>query len=380
MKRVVILGGGFAGLFAARVLSRRRNVSVTLLDGRCCSHFLPMLPDVIGRGFTRRALTYPLRWAAKRWGFAFVNAAAGWVDPAGGTVRDADGREYAYDALIVATGSTTNYHGQDRPRKLATPLEWYPHAMAIREEALDPQVDTLVVAGSGYTGIEVATNLRRLLEHRSLPKRIVVVDPADTICPVVPERFRGYVARTCERMGVEVQLETTADPLDTRTVELSSGERIERAALIWSAGVRGVDLVDQLDAETTRNRRVVVDETLRIGENVFAAGDAAAFMANEQPLRMSVQFSISQGAQAGRNAARLLAGEPLEPYRPWDPGYVVPMANFRGCGSILGVPVRGVIPAVMHYALCTYRTFGVEGRASLLGSLVLRGGLGRKTP
>jgi NADH dehydrogenase FAD-containing subunit len=95
---------------------------------------------------------------------------------------------------------------------------------------------------------------------------------------------------------------------------------------------------------------------------------------------MSVQFSISQGAQAGRNAARLLAGEPLEPYRPWDPGYVVPMANFRGCGSILGVPVRGVIPAVMHYALCTYRTFGVEGRASLLGSLVLRGGLGRKTP
>lgn len=379
MKRVVILGGGFAGLFAARMLSRRGDVAVTLLDPRAESHFLPMLPDVVGRGFSREALTYPLRRAARRWGFTFVNEAAREIDADASTVWSAC-EALPYDALVVATGSTTNYHGQEGIRELSTPLEWFPHAMRIRDEATDPSVGTIVIAGAGYTGIEVATNLRRLANHRSLTKRIVVVDPAEEICPVVPAKFRPYVAETCERMGIEVRLETTAQPLDGRTVELSDGERIAGAALVWSAGVRGVDLADQLDAEQTRSKRLVVDETLRVRENVFVVGDAAAVMREGCPLRMGVQFSISQGVLAGRNVARLLAGEPLEPYRPIDLGYVVPMANFRGCGVILGLGVRGVIPAMMHYVMCLYRTFGLEGRASLLASLLLRGDIERKNP
>ncbi len=372
MKRVVIVGGGFAGLFAARELYRRSGAKVVLLDPRETSQFLPLLPDVIGRWLPPRSVQYPLATAGRRWKFRFVNERVEQIDVDAGRVITSRGR-FAYDALIVATGEVTNFHGNEAPQKHARVIESVDDALGIRRLGLDGEHHSIVIAGSGYTGVEVATQLWRLLRLRGRRKRLVIVDPADEMCPVVPRQFRSYVRDTVEGLGIEVYLETTAEPRGGGVVELSNGERIEQCGMVWTAGVRTPDVIQRLDFEKVRGGRVKVNDRLQAAENVFFAGDAAAFVQDGQPLRQGVQFSLLEGALAGRNAAALLQGKELTPFRPVDLGYVVPMANFRGCGTVLGAPVRGWMPALLHYVMSLYRTWGVGSRAELLGALLTRG-------
>ncbi|MFP4052461.1 MAG: NAD(P)/FAD-dependent oxidoreductase [Phycisphaerae bacterium] len=372
MKRVVIIGGGFAGLSAARRLHRRGGAQVMLLDPRATSQFLPLLPDVIGRWLPPRSVQYPLATAARRWGFRWVRERAEHIDVQAGRVATARGR-FEYDALIVATGEVTNFHGSEKPRRFSQVIETVEDALAIRRLGLDRDHHSIVIAGGGYTGVEVATQLWRLLRLRGRSKRLVIVDPAEEMCPVVPKPFRPYVRKNVERLGIEVHLETTGEPLGGGVVELSNGERVENCGMVWAAGVRTPDLVQELDCEKAHGGRVIVNDRLQAKENVFFAGDAAAFMQDGQPLRQSVQFSLLEGDRAGENAALLLQGRKPKLFRPLDLGYVVPMANFRGCGTVLGLPVRGWVPAFLHYVMSLYRTWGLGSRSELLAALLTRG-------
>jgi len=373
--RVLIIGGGFAGLAAAGRLSgpaAHGRFQVTLADRRDTHQFLPVLPDLVGRDIRPEDVQYPLAEAAHAYGFRFVPEAVKSVDLGGRTAVTDSGATLPFDFLLVASGSESDFHGREDCRGQALTLHSVADVLALRAAARDERTAAMVVAGGGYTGVEGATNLWRAARGRESPLRIVIVETGAALCAALPPRFQAYIGRNVCSLGIEVRTGTAVAEVSGGTVQLSSGESLDRARLLWAAGVCTSALVRALPAEKTPNGRLLVDESLRFAPGCFAAGDAAAFRRDGQPLRMGVQFSLSEGAAAADNIRRAAEGRPLRGFRPFDPGYLVPMANGRACGKVLGAGLRGRLPMALHYAMCLLRLRGMGRRWGLLRSLLRR--------
>lgn len=355
--RVVILGGGFAGLWAARAMAseaRASRLDVTLLNLHPTSDFHPLLPDVVGGRIDRRSATYPLAQAATRWNVEFRLGKALHVDVDARTV-DTDGGEVPFDYLILATGANTNFRGRDDLRDASLTLDSADDAQRILQNARAADASAFVISGGGPTGVELASNLR-LRCHPARP-RIVLAEFADRLCGLLPPSHGAYIVRNLRRMGIEVKLETTVDAIDGPDVVLSSGERIANARLIWAAGVTPDEVAASLPSGQVAGR-AATDEYLRAGEGIYAAGDAAGFTrpGEDRPIRMSVQHAIGAGTAAARNVLRDIAGRPPKTFRPLDLGYVVPMANGRSCGVAMGLPVFGAVATGLHYLMSGFRS------------------------
>ncbi len=368
-KRVILLGGGFAGLAAAKRLARA-GAEVVLVDPRGGTHFLPVLPDLVSRDLPPSCLVYPHARAVERWGLVARAEPAVELDLSGRSVRTPSGL-LEYDVLLIATGARTNFYGRDDLERVALSLDDVPDARRIRDEVGRARWRTLVVVGGGYTGVEVATHLRRRPARLGRRARVVLVERSEALCPALGPDVQRYVHREVARLGIEVRTGRTVAEATPENVQLDDGEAFDAARLIWTAGVRTGDLVQSLDREKNRQGRLYVDECLRIGERCFVAGDAAAVRGDGQdPLRMSVQLALQSGRCAGANIVRVLNGRPPKPFRLFDPGYVVPMAHFRGCGRVLGVPVQGLVPSLLHYALSVAFSFGLANRRVMARALV----------
>ncbi len=370
MKRVLVLGGGYAGLSAAARLARRRpSLSVELIDARDAHHALPILPDVVGRAFRPRSLRYSLQRAAARFGFTFRCETVRAIHADAPSVKTDQG-VCEGDALLVATGTRTSSLGLDFVGDHAYTLDDLEDAERLRHDLADRPWQTAVVCGGGYTGVELATAVRRWSRRQGLARRILLADLAPTLCPLLAETFQQYVTRNVESVGISVRTETSVEDAGDDWVQLSDGERIERALLLWSVGKAAPACVQEMPARKTKQGRLHVDPTLRFGERCFAAGDAAAFEHDGAPLRMSVQFALTQGRHAAKNILRALDGAPLLPFRPYDPGYLVPMANDRACGEVLGCPVYGRIGIALHYLMCIARSVGFGNRRRTFADVV----------
>jgi NADH dehydrogenase len=174
-------------------------------------------------------------------------------------------------------------------------------------------------------------------------------------------------------MRIQVHTGVSISHLAENSVTLSSGLRIEDGLLIWAAGVQTPEFVRHLPCERDPQGRLKVDGSLRFAEGAFAAGDVAAFVKKGRALRMAVQFSLHEGRLAAGNILRLCAGrKKLKTYRPVDLGYLVPMANFRACGVVLGVPVCGFVAWILHYMMCIYRSMTLRLRLGIVCDVLLR--------
>ncbi len=369
---VVILGAGFAGLWAARALSRRAaegTLAVTVVNPRPTSDFHPLLPDVVGGRVRLASATYDLHAAADRWNLTFRQAAAHHVDADARTV-DTDAGRIPFDYLLLATGANTNFHGRDDLQATALTLDTAEDTQRILRAATTRPAQTFVIAGGGPTGVEVASNLR-LRCHPARP-RIVLAEYLSRLCGLLPPSHGRYILRNLRRMGIEVRLETTVENIDGKDVRLSDGERLPHAQLIWAAGVAPGEVAQSLPGGQNAGR-AATDETLRAGEGIYAAGDAAGFTrpGEQQPIRMSVQHAIGGGTQAARNILREIDDKAPEPFRPLDLGYIVPMANGRSCGVALGVPVFGAPATGLHYLMSGFRSQSVPNIRGVLCDALL---------
>ena len=367
-QRIVIVGGGYAGLAAARHLADAPAAwQRVLIDPRGAHHNLPLIPDIIGHGFPAKALRYPHRVAARRWHCQAVADRIIGVDLAAGTVFGQRDR-YPFDMLIMACGGDTALPGDPAWAQRICTLRSIDDAVRLRLHLrAQPQRDVVVIGG-GYTGVEAATAIRRLNDHQPTTRRIAIVDHGAQLCHGLPLDLSRYVTRQVAKVGVSVHCATHIAAFDDRCLELDDGARFSNPLVLWTAGVKAPALVADIGDTIGHDGRCAVDDCLRSHERVFVAGDAARVDGPQGPLRMSVQHALAMGRCAAANASRLLRGRSPVPLQPWDPGYVVPMAQGRGAGAIFGWQRCGRIPSILHYLMATTFSYGLTNRLAVARS------------
>jgi NADH:ubiquinone reductase (H+-translocating) len=375
-KKVIIIGCGFAGSTAARFLSRFRNeADVTVIDRRQTFDFLPTIPDIIGRGIQPESLMYPMVRLTDNLKFDFVNDEVKKVDLSANTVSTSR-QSFNYDYLLIASGSETNFYGNDEIKRHAYKLDSVAAAVAILGALREKRIDSCLIAGGGYTGVEIASGLSMYFRRNSLRKKVTIIERASSILGPLPEWMKAYTARNLtNNLGVDILTGTAVDKAFDERVILSDGKVFGNAMLIWVAGVRTSDFLRGIDLEKNPQGRLRVDEYMKIRDNCFVAGDCANVYHGGSFLRMAVQFSIYGSLVAAANIIRSIRGQELCKYRPVDAGYIIPMSNNRSCGQILGVKVKGRLATLMHFMMCIYRSYGLKNKLGVTGDLVK--GVGR---
>ena len=173
-------------------------------------------------------------------------------------------------------------------------------------------------------------------------------------------------------MGIELQLSAEIAAISSSSVVLKNSKIYNNALVIWSAGVKAVDMKIVGPVKRSPQGRIEVDEYLRIGDNAFCLGDMALVQKKKGVLRMGAQFSAAQGALCAHNIVNALIGKPFKKYRSVDLGYIVPMANDKGCGRVFGVRSRGLIAIFLHYCMCIYRSFTFANRVGIIKEIMLK--------
>jgi len=369
-KRVSVIGGGFAGIAAARVFSRfEREIECTVFDRKEHFEFLPLLPDVIGGKIRSGFLRVSLPDLSKKFGFRFRNESVENVALSEKSILAGKGAE-GYDYLLISCGSETDFYGNAGIESGACKLDGVDDAERIIGMVGQDRYETYLVSGGGYTGVEVAANLKFRLEKTGKRRKVIMVEGGPCILGRLPGWVREYAATGLKKAGIECLVNTKVAGIEKETVFLSDGRRLPAALLIWTAGVRTPDFLRNADSRKTEQGRIYVDEYLKTGRSCFLAGDAAGFVSFGQPLRMSVQFALSEGRRAAFNIIKEIRGAAPERYRPFDPGYIVPMAAGRACGEVLGVNVRGRAALALHYIMSVYRSCGLRNKSGILFDLI----------
>jgi len=370
MIKVVIIGGGFGGLSASRRLCKSGiKLEVILIDKKQTVDFLPMLPDCIGRMLSPDFLSYRIEDLGGKLGFNFINGEV--------ITLDLDKKEVSvnseglkYDYLIIASGSETNFYGNQGIRQYACVLGGVSDARKMVDRLSQGKFDNYVVGGGGYTGIEVATNLRLFLNRNNKKGKIVIVERAPEILGTLPEWMKEYVVDNLRRLDIEISVNNTIDIIEERRIHLSEGKTLDNTFVVWTAGVKTSSFIQNLKVDKNPQGRIKVDEYLRLNNNCFVIGDAASFSHQEGILRMAVQFAITQGDFAGANIIRAIKGLGLHKYKARDLGYIIPMANNRSCGSILGLNFKGSLPTILHFIMCIYRSYGIRNKIGIIKDLL----------
>jgi NADH dehydrogenase len=363
--KIVIIGGGFAGLAAAECLSwQQHSHEVTLVDSRETSQFLPLLPDIVGHSLPPDIPGYPLKRAAQRWDFHFQHARVTSLDLLQKCVVTDKGN-IPYDGLLIASGTETSFKACETWSKRPLSVDSVDDAVKLRDMAAKDESCHYIVCGGGYTGVELASNLRYFFRQRKSQNQVTIVEHGHHLCGALPRKQVDFIEKAVRQAGIEVKVDTTITELDQDHVRLADGTVISNARVIWAAGVCTAPFVNDLSFSKNRQGRLAVDSFLALDNGIFAAGDAGGFKAGNGELRMSVQFALTQGWHAADNILRYLAGHALRPYRPLDPGWVVPLANGRGCGTILGLEIYGRLPYVLHTLVCMARSVGLTNRLQL---------------
>ncbi|CAN5323358.1 NAD(P)/FAD-dependent oxidoreductase [soil metagenome] len=380
--KVVIVGGGFGGLYAAMAL-RKASVEVTLLDRRNFHLFQPLLYQVATGGLSPANIAAPLRGILKRQKNCRV--LMGDVvdfDLSAKKVLLQDGDAVPFDSLVLATGSTHHYFGHD--------ADWAPHApglktiedaTAIRRdvlgafEAAEREADlehrkkllTFVVVGGGPTGVEMAGAIAELAhitmrnDFRSIdPKaaRVILVEGQTRLLGTFHPKLSEAAAVSLQRMGVEVWLdchvnEVTADHVLFESDATKDSHRIETNNVVWAAGVKASPLGRKLaekvgpTVEVDRGGRLTVtpDCSLPGQPNLFIVGDLASFKGPDgKPLPGLAPVAMQQGRYVAEVIANRIKGRtPLAPFKYWDKGTMATIGRSRAVAETSGIQLTGFI-------------------------------------
>lgn len=395
---VVIIGGGFGGLFAARAL-RREAVRVTLVDRHNYHLFQPLLYQVATASLSPGDVASPIRWVLRRQrNVTVVLADARQIDVAGkrlhiSAAAGADGRAedvLEYDYLIVATGAAHAYFGHPEWAARAPGLKTLDDALEMRRqvllafEAAERESDeerrrrllTFVLVGAGPTGVELAGALAEIARHtlrkdfrniRPESARILLLEGGPTVLSAFPERLRRKAHASLTALGVEVRTGAIVTAVDHEGVMVGE-ERIAAQTVLWAAGVAASPLVRSLNVPLDRAGRVLADPALTVPGQaaVFVVGDVCALEQDGRLLPGVAQVAMQGGAHAAANVGRAIRGEPLRPFRYHDYGNMAVIGRASAVADIGPVKASGFIAWLFWVFLHVFWLIGFRSRLAVM--------------
>jgi len=387
-QRVVIVGGGFGGLACARALDGA-DAGVTLLDRHNYHLFTPLLYQVATALLDPSDIAFPLRRAFRKSpNVRFRQATVTGVDLDARSVRTHAGDEIGYDTLVLATGGTNNYFGNEPLAEHSIGMKTLPEAMRLRNHVLSCLEEaeqtrdaderrtwlTFVVVGGGPTGVEYAGALRELLDlvlGRDYPSlkqsgaRIVLVEGLDRLLGAFHPKLGRYAEETLRRFGIEVRTQALVEKADDASVTLRSGEIIHAKTIVWSAGVRPSDPLN--GAPRARSKRLEADEFLRLRgrDDVFVIGDAASVATPRGELPMLSPPAM----QEGRYVARAIkTGRSTKPFHYLDKGTMATIGRHAAVADVRGVKLKGSLGWLAWLFVHIYYLIGFRNRVAVLAS------------
>lgn len=396
--RIVVAGGGFAGLYAATHLARafdlRPEDEVLLLDTDNYFTFTPLLPEVAAGTLGRAHVSVPYRRLARQHGFRFLQARVEGIEPDASRLRTTAGR-LDYDQCILALGSRTRFFGNDELRRRAYPMKSVSDALRLRDrviglceaaEATDSaarrrELLTFVVAGGGPAGVETASELLHLLRD-VLPAyyphagegRVVLAEGGDRLLRQWDAGLAEQGRRTLRDRGMQIRLETLVEGVEEGRVVLSGAEAVDARTLIWTAGTAPHPLAEEAGLPSEKGA-AVVDEHLRspAAENLYVVGDMSrsAHPRTGDPYPPVAPIAVSQGVRAAGNVENTRAGRAPEPYHGHHAGKLVSLGAGEALVEILGLRFSGTPAWLAYRATYLAKLVGLRNKAQVAFTLGL---------
>ena len=362
LKRVVIVGGGFAGVNLAKELAKHNSYVITLVDKNNYNFFPPLLYQVATGYLETSNISYPFRKLFR--GSNNFNFRMGTVI----RVVQAENKlvldtgDLHYDILVFATGTETNYFGMENVKKNSIPMKTVQDAIYMRNTLLerlekatrepDPAVrkklTTIVVAGGGPTGVEISgmfAEMKKAVIIKDYPEligsngEIYLVDGLKSVLAPMSEKSQKYTYDTLTAMGVKIKLDCMVKDFNDDIVQFSTGESIEAKTLIWAAGVTA-SVFEGIERESYgRGRRMLVDAYNKVQgtQNIYALGDTCLQTTDpafpEGHPRVA-QVAIQQGINLGKNLKHVVEGKSLKPFVYYDKGSMAIIGRFKAVADL----------------------------------------------
>lgn len=396
--RILILGGGYIGLYCALGLERRLRrdeATITLVSPESFMLYQSFLPEAASGNIEPRHVVVPLRRALRRTRLV-VGRALG-LDHAAkvATIQPPEGppQTLDYDIVVVGVGSISRV--LDVPGLASSGIGFKEisegiflrnkvlSCMDVAESTTDPDVRrralTFVFVGGGYAGVEALGELEDLAREAARrfqtiardDMRWVLVEAADSILPEIGKDLGDYAIERLRQRGVEVHLNTRLESAEGGHLRLSNGIELDAETLVWTTGVRANPLVTKMGFPTDDRGRLVADEFLRVRgvKDAWTAGDCAAVpdLVTGGTSPPTAQHSLRQARRMAANIAATLHGEELQPFRYRNLGVLVSLGRYKGVARVLGIKLKGFPAWFLHrsYHLARVPTFNRKVRIAL---------------
>jgi NADH dehydrogenase len=359
--KVVILGGGFGGLAAARALYKAADV--TVVDRHNYQTFLPLLYQVSTAGLAADHVAYPIRGALRKTPVKFRMGSPISIDHKNQEVKLDSSELLKFDHLIVALGSVSADFGIPGVKEFTLGMKTVSEALTIRAEIMrrfedlcrfeDDTKLSITVVGGGPTGVEMAGAIAELIRgplksdqaNAASHINITLIEAGPRLLPPFAPSLSARTKKDLEKLGVKVLVNAAVQEVEHRKIKLKDGTTIASEITIWAAGVKGSDAMAQLNLPTAGNR-VAVDPTMQVKNypNVWALGDIAAAIGKDgNTLPMVAPVAIQQGKFIAKQIMRLTKGQKLENFKYLDKGSMATIGRNKAIVQVKGIKISGAI-------------------------------------